>query len=189
MNFFLKYQTNFKQINRIIGGGILGTGDEIMVYSICYSCGYFIYDLILMLIDKTIRSNSSIIHHILILLSFLFGLFYRICHPCHFYFLAEELSTIPLNLKTIFRNKPYLHNLFSLLFVIFFVLSRLIYGTIVSFYAFSVAPQFFRTALKQHDIINFSLGASQASLCILTRLLNFYWAFLIFQKVFKSKSK
>lgn len=176
-----------KQINRIIGGGIFGTGDEIMVYSVCYSSGYFLYDLMLMCKDKSVRTGSALIHHTLILLTFLSGLFNRICHPCHFYLLAEELSTIPLNLKTIYRNRPRLHQFFSLLFVISFFISRLVYGSIICGYAFLAAPQFFQMALNQDDIFSFLMALSQASFCILTRVLNIYWAYLIFQKIFKSK--
>ena len=36
LNYICKYEMNFLQINRIVGGGISGTGDEIMVYSVCY---------------------------------------------------------------------------------------------------------------------------------------------------------
>jgi hypothetical protein len=158
-----------------------------MVYSICYSSGYFLYDLLLMLIFKSVRTGSAIAHHIIILLSFLTGLFNRVCHPCHFYFLAEELSTIPLNLKTIYRNRPRLYNLFSFLFVICFFLSRLIYGSIICAYAFRAAPQFLRMAWNFYDISSFVGGLSQALLCILTRVLNFYWAILIFQKIFHLK--
>jgi len=50
-----------------------------------------------------------------------------VCHPCHFYLLAEELSTIPLNLKAIYYNQPHLHKIFTYLFVFSFVLIRLIY--------------------------------------------------------------
>jgi hypothetical protein len=142
-----------------------------------------------MLIHKSTGSSSAIIHHILILLTFLAGLFTGICHPCHFYFLAEELSTIPLNLKTIYRDKPQLHNIFSLLFVASFFLSRLFYGSIITIYAFRAAPSFLRQAWNLNDIFSFIVGLIQALLCILTRLLNFYWAFLILQKVFNSKPK
>jgi hypothetical protein len=176
-----------KQINRIVGGGMFGTGDEIMVYSVCYSSGYFIYDLLLMLTFKSVRTGSAIAHHIIIILSFLTGLFDRVCHPCHFYFLAEELSTIPLNLKAIYHNRPRLHNFFSFLFVICFFLSRLIYGSIICGYAFRAAPQFLRMAWNQDDIYSLVSGLSQATFCILTRLLNFYWTFLIFQKMFHLK--
>ncbi len=176
-----------KQINRLIGGGIFGTGDEIMVYSVCYSSGYFLYDLILMFIFKSVRTGSAIAHHILVLLSFSIGLFNRVCHPCHFYFLGEELSTIPLNLKTIYRNRSRLHEIFSLLFVICFFLSRIIYGSIISGYAFRAAPEFLQMAWNFDDISSFLGGLFQALLCILTRLLNFYWAFLICQKLVRSK--
>ncbi|CAF3455766.1 unnamed protein product [Rotaria sp. Silwood2] len=188
LNYIIKYEINLKQINRIVGGGIYGSGDEIMVYSVCYSSGYFIYDLILMLICKSARINSSIIHHIVILMSFLTGLFYRVCHPCHFYFLAEELSTIPLNLKTIYHTRPRLHHFFSLLFVICFFLSRLVYGSIICFYAFRAIPHFLLMAWNFNDITSFIIGLTQALLCILTRLLNIYWMLLILRKIFHLKS-
>jgi hypothetical protein len=73
VNFFVHYSVNLKQINRIGGGGIYGTGDEIMAYSICYSLGYFIYDLLQMLFDKSTRIKSGIIHHIIISILFLSG--------------------------------------------------------------------------------------------------------------------
>ncbi|CAF1108739.1 unnamed protein product [Adineta steineri] len=184
VNFFFKYEINFKQINRILGGGISGTGDEIMVYSVCYSTGYLIYDLFLMFIYKSVRNNSAIVHHIVILISILLGLYSKVGHSCHFYYLAEELSTIPLNLKTIYRNQPRLHHIFSLLFVASFFLSRLFYGSIIFFYAFRAAPQFLKMAWNFHDITSFLIAFIQAILCILTRLLNIYWALLILKKIF-----
>ena len=189
LNYFLTYQVDLKSLNRIMGGGIYGSGDEIMVYSVCYSCGYLLYDLILMLIDKTVRTTSSLVHHILILFIFLNGLFSGVCHPCHFYLLGEELSTIPLNLKTIYRKSPRLQNIFSLLFVICFFLARLIYGSIICGYAFRSAPEFLRLAWSLNDISSFISGLLQAFLCILTRILNIYWAILILRKVFSSKEK
>ena len=175
-------------MNRIVGGGVFGTGDEKMVYNVCYSCGYFIYDLLLMFKDKNIRSSSSIIHHILILrhVTFLSGLYSGICHPCHFYLLGEELSTIPLNLKTIYRKDKTLHQMFSILFVISFVLIRLIYGSIICGYAFVCAPEFFRLTWNMNDLSSFVVGLIQASFCLLTRILNIYWTILIFRKIFSS---
>jgi hypothetical protein len=181
LNYFLKYETNFKQINRILGGGIFGTGDEIMVYSVCYSSGYFLYDLILMCRDKSVRTGSSFLHHVLILVTFLSGLFTRICHPCHFYLLGEELSTIPLNLKTLYHR---FHQIFSLLFVFCFIISRLIYGSIICGYAFYAAPEFIRLAWNFDDLSSLLFGISQALFCLLTRLLNIYWSYLIFRKIF-----
>lgn len=68
VNFFARYSVNLKQINRIAGGGIYGTGDEVMAYSICYSLGYFIYDLLLMVFVKSVRTTSALFHHIIILI-------------------------------------------------------------------------------------------------------------------------
>jgi len=72
-NFFIHYSVDLKQINRIAGGGIYGTGDEIMTYSICYSLGYFIYDLLLMVFDKTVRTQAALIHHIIVLAGLVSG--------------------------------------------------------------------------------------------------------------------
>lgn len=188
LNYIIKYEINFKQVNRIIGGGILGTGDETMVYNICYSCGYFIYDLLLMFRFKSVRTNGAIIHHITILIGFLMGLFNRVCHTSHFYFLAEELSTIPLNLKSIYHNYSDLHNIFSILFMLSFFLSRLLYGSIIFLYGLKALPEFLRMAWYFNDLISLVLVLVQTGLCIFTRLLNIYWAFLIFKKVFVLKS-
>lgn len=174
-------------MNRMIGGGVFGTGDEMMVYSVCYTSGYLLYDFLLMCQEKSIRTSSSLIHHILIFITFVTGLFTRICHPCHFYLLAEELSTIPLNFKTMFRHQRNLHQIFSILFVVCFLLIRLIYGSIICGYAFSLAPAFLRLSWNNNDQSSFYLGLSQATLCILVRILNVYWAILIFRKIFQFK--
>ncbi len=68
VNFFVRYSVNLKQINRIAGGGVYGTGDEVITYIICYSLGYFIYDLLLMLFVKSVRTNTALIHHTLVLI-------------------------------------------------------------------------------------------------------------------------
>jgi hypothetical protein len=64
--FYLRSTINLRQVNRIIGGGIKGTNDEIMAYSVGFSCGYFIYDLIIMLLFKSVRTRSAVIHHVII---------------------------------------------------------------------------------------------------------------------------
>lgn len=64
--FYLSSTINLRQVNRIIGGGIKGTTDETMTYSVCFTCGYFIYDLIIMLLFKSVRTRSAVIHHVII---------------------------------------------------------------------------------------------------------------------------
>ena len=159
-----------------------------MVYSICYTSGYMICDLILMLTFKSLRYPSSIVHHIIVLMTFLIGLFCCVGHTCNFYLLGEELSTIPLNLKVIYRNRPHLHHLFSLLFTICFLVSRLIYGSIICGCVLRAALEFFRMTWNFNDMSNFSLGLVQVILCVLTRLLNFYWTHLILKKIIHLKS-
>jgi hypothetical protein len=71
----------------------------------------------------------------------------------------------------------------SLAFAFTFFLSRIVYGSIICGYGFRTAPQFIRIASSIGDLQSIVIGLSQAFLCILMRLLNFYWAFLILQKV------
>ncbi|CAF1090029.1 unnamed protein product [Adineta steineri] len=190
INFFARYSVNLKQVNRIAGGGVYGTGDEIMTYSICYSIGYFIYDLLLMLFYKSVRTTAALAHHIIILLAFYAGAINGICHPCHFYLLAEELSTIPLNLKALYHNRPRLYAIFGYLFIFTFLVSRLIYGSIVCGYAFGAAPTFFQMAFNAGDLTSVTFGLMQGSLCLLTRVLNIYWTILILRKILRpSKPK
>jgi hypothetical protein len=73
INFFIRYSVNLKQINRIGGGGVYGTGDEVMIYSVCYSLGYFTYDLLLMLFYKSVRTGTALAHHIIALIGMFAG--------------------------------------------------------------------------------------------------------------------
>ena len=187
INYLFKHEMNFNEINRIIGGGVDGTGDEMMVYNICLTCGYLFYDFLLMLIHKEVRTNGALVHHAIIFSTFFCGLTFRIGHRCHFFLLAEELSTIPLNFKAFYRHSPRLHQLFSLLFVISFLFIRILFGSIVCGYVFVAAPQFFRLVWNANDMTNFYVGFLQLFLCLLSRFLNFYWAILILKKVFSGK--
>ena len=201
--FFASHTVDLAQINRLAGGGLYGTGDELMIYSICYSFGYFLYDFLLILCCPSVRTGSALLHHVIVLLGLTsgellsgvrrdvsllvlssVGLWYRICHPCHFYLLAEELSTIPLNLKSLYRGRHRVHHAFSILFVISFFVVRIVYGSIVCAYGFRAAPQFIRLAASIGDWTSIVVGLFQALLSLLTRLLNFYWAWLILQKCF-----
>jgi hypothetical protein len=73
LNYFLRYEIDLRQINRLLGGGLTGTGDEWMFVSVCYSSGYLIYDFLLMSFFKSVRTGSALLHHVLILLSFCSG--------------------------------------------------------------------------------------------------------------------
>ncbi|CAF4039007.1 unnamed protein product [Adineta steineri] len=186
INFFARYSVNLKQINRVTGGGVYGTGDEVMAYTICFSLGYFIYDLLLMLFYKSVRTTTALVHHIVVLLAFYSGILNGVCHPCHFYLLFEELSTIPLNLKALFHDRPRLDSIFGYLFILSFLGSRLIYGSIICGYALCAIPDFFLMAWNANDLISISAGLMQGSLGVLSRALNIYWTVIIAREVLRS---
>jgi hypothetical protein len=71
--FFSNYSVNLNLVNRVAGGGIYGTGDEIMIYSICYSFGYFLYAFLLMLFDRSVRTKTALAHHTIVILIFSLG--------------------------------------------------------------------------------------------------------------------
>jgi hypothetical protein len=71
--FFLYATINSTEVNRLMGGGLKGTIDELMTYIVCYSSGYFIYDAILKLRFKLIQHSSELIHHIIHILATISG--------------------------------------------------------------------------------------------------------------------
>jgi hypothetical protein len=101
----------------------------------------------------------------------------------HFLLHGQELSTIPLSLRTIFYQQSYLQDLFNRLFVLTFLVCRLIYGTIISLLFFRAMPLFFQIASNAHDRISIVFCIMQGALCVGTNLLNFYWALIILRKV------
>ena len=111
------------------------------------------------------------------------GVYTRIGHFSHFFLHGEELSTIPFCLRTIFYHQKNLQALFNRLFVITFILCRLIYGTTICWYAFSAVPTFLRMATNFHDTKSIILCLIQVILCVLTRILNVYWTFIIVNKI------
>ncbi|CAF3418909.1 unnamed protein product [Rotaria socialis] len=164
--FYGRGLIDFTQVNKILGGG------------------YFIYDLLIMLWFKSVRTPSAIAHHIIILVAGLAGLYTHVAHASHFFMLAEELSTIPLNLKTIYHKRTRLHDLFAHLFIVAFFFSRLIYGTIICSYTFRAVPIFIQMASTVHDTSSIAFVIAQVFLFIFTRLLNLYWTILIMRKLF-----
>jgi hypothetical protein len=114
---------------------------------------------------------------------FFIGVYTYVAHASHFLMLAEELSTIPLNLKAIYHQQARLRDIFARLFVITFVLSRLTYGTIICIYTFRAVPKFIQMASNLGDTTSIALVMVQVLLFILTRLLNLYWTVLIVRKM------
>ena len=98
--------------------------------------------------------------------------------------LLEELSTIPLNIKTIFHHHRDIHSFCSILFAITFLWTRLVYGTIICFYVLRALPKFILLAQASQDTMSIALVIVQTILLLHTRLLNLYWAVLIVKKIY-----
>jgi hypothetical protein len=80
VTFFFAYSgTHFDEVNRMAGGGLQGTIDELMPYSLCYSAGYFLYDMIIMFLYDSVRNRSALVHHTVIVVSVLLGRLIRVC--------------------------------------------------------------------------------------------------------------
>jgi hypothetical protein len=130
------------------------------------------------------RLNSFVIRcQSVAVLAFFTGVYTHVAHASHFLMLAEELSTIPLNFKTIYHERPHIRDFCARLFVVTFVLSRLIYGTIITSYTFRAVPRFIQMALILGDTTSIVFVIAQVILFILTRLLNLYWTILIVRKM------
>ena len=111
------------------------------------------------------------------------GLYTRVAHASHFLVLAEELSTIPLSIETIYHHQAHIRDLCARLFVVTFLLSRLIYGTITRLYTFRAVSKFVQMASSLGDTTSTVFVMGQLFLFIFTRLLNLYWTVLIVRKV------
>lgn len=113
---------------------------------------------------------------------FSLGLYTHVGHSCHFLLHGEELSTIPLSLRTIFYERIRLRSLFDYLFAITFILCRVIYGTVICWYVLEAVPVFLQMASDNHDTTSIVFCWIQVLLFILTRVLNLYWSTTICRK-------
>lgn len=177
------YGADFDYANglRVLTGVVMDPTDHLFSLFIASSAGYFTSDLFIMAYNKDAYDLLSVVHHLILIPSFLCGALFRVVVPLQFFFLMEELSTVFLNIRWFYRaNKP-VYELASQLFAVTFIFSRIIYGSGV--YLFSVM-----TFASQGDVILTTgflrvLWWVQLSLCTITRVLNFYWTALILQKI------
>lgn len=94
----------------------------------------------------------------------------------------EELSTIPLNLKSIWNSNARLRQIFTGLFISTFIVIRLIYGTVIFLYTCRAIPKFIEMALHIGDYSSVVIILMQGTLCTIIRILNLYWTILIVRK-------
>jgi len=171
---------------RTLEGGVVGTGDEYMPYLVCISVGYFIYDLMCMLIYKETFSVGSLLHHVFIGAAFILGLITNVGRPYHFIFLIEEFSTPFLNAKTLYKYNEKVSTIYAMLFALTFFLVRIVVGTYTSATVYYTVYSYVTTS---SNTLNSMLAIIQISLFSTSRVLNYYWMALIVKKVMGASKK
>ena len=177
------HDVDWRSVQRGMGGGRRGTGDEWHSIAVCWSLGYFLYDTLCMCEYSATRSSGALVHHCAIGSAFLVGLYTDCCRPFHFLFLLEELSTPPLNLKSLCRQPAWLSDVCAALFAATFVCVRLGYGMCVYVLACMQLAPFVRQAAADGEKVQVAAALFQFVLCTASRALNLYWAALIARKV------
>ena len=177
------YDVDWRAVQRGMGGGRRGTGDEWQSVAVGWSMGYFVYDAACMLVHRPLYSRAGLLHHVAIGSAFVLGLYTDCCRPFHFLFLLEELSTPPLNLKTLLRHNRRLADVCAALFAVSFVAVRLGYGMIVYVLACMQLGPFVQRAVADGERMQAAAALFQFVLCTASRLLNLYWAALIARKL------
>lgn len=183
--FYITFNVDLTSIQRTFGNGIYGTGDEYISYMICWSIGYFIYDLLCMIqYNSALYNTGSYIHHVLMIICFSGGTFIGNMSPFHFYLLLEEFSTPPLNMKTLLKHYGKLSDYCGIVFAISFFLCRIIYGSYVFYCGIPNFVPFVSMSYNNKQYIDAIHVSLQLFLFLMTRLLNFYWMFLIAKKLY-----
>ena len=128
------------------------------------------------------------LHHLIIMPFFAWGLYSQVCSMYHFLFLLEELSTPLGNMRWfLIPKKGDIENAantrklnrVSLLFAATFIAVRMGYGMLV-WYSFIGNYNFLAENgqfSSKFDVYNARI---QFFVCTLTRFLNAYWTYLIF---------
>ena len=182
-----------------------------------FSAGYFLSDLLVMMTNsKDTMDMLSVFHHLIIGPSFIMGAYGKVTVVFQFMFLFEELSTVFLNLRWFTRsdleepnnksqkqqqqqqqqqqqgkeeikknNLQFWNDLSNLAFVLTFLLSRILFGTILT-YPLAIWHYLVLDPSLLTDSIRYQYYW-QFTMCTLSRFLNIYWTFLIFNKIFGSK--
>ena len=180
--WLLVYEVEWRSVQRGLGGGRRGTGDEWQSLAVGWSLGYFAFDLVCMAVHSATRSTGAVVHHCAIGSAFLLGLYTDCCRPFHFLFLLEELSTPPLNVKSLLRHHQRLADFCAALFAASFVCVRLGYGTALYVLACMQFAPFVRQAVADGERMQAAAALFQFVMCTASRALNLYWATIIAQK-------
>ena len=167
--------------------GVAGTDDEWCALLLAFSTGYFLFDTVVMFRYKETWDVGGVLHHAVIGPSILLALVGGVSTPLQFVFLLEELSTPFLNLRALYRDRPQLYAVASVLFAASFIGVRLGWGSYV-YYA-CVTNFLTNRAVALPTPYLYLQCIWQLTMCTISRVLNVYWAFLIVRKIVRSGVK
>ena len=173
---FLKYKyfSNIR-INSLIHAIISSLGGIFFLLNIIsfntqkktvnYSIGYIIFDILIHTVNKKLKDEKYItyFHHSL----FYLGTYYYDKYPeLYSFMILAEISTIPLNLRFIYKNNSKLKNIFSILFYINFFIFRILNNLYI-----------YKYVLIDIQLLKILLLSFSS--------LNLYWFYLMNIKLFK----
>eukprot|EP00457_Paulinella_chromatophora_P008730 gb/GEZN01008774.1/.p1 GENE.gb/GEZN01008774.1/~~gb/GEZN01008774.1/.p1 ORF type:complete len:265 (-),score=11.12 gb/GEZN01008774.1/:339-1133(-) len=167
---------------------------------VCFSVGFFMSDLLIMATSPSVYALDSVIHHLLIMPFFCFGIYMNTCTPCHFLYLLEEISTLFLNWRwfllppkgTKLSSEDNVRLIFvSQCFALSFLFVRCIVGQA---FWFTYLPNHNSVSVigdAQHggwsSYLQEMFSYAQFTVCTLTRILNLYWLRIIYIGAIKAK--
>mmetsp|Transcript_62554 Transcript_62554/g.101185 ORF Transcript_62554/g.101185 Transcript_62554/m.101185 type:complete len:259 (-) Transcript_62554:159-935(-) len=156
-----------------------GDLNDWMRCTVAFSVGYFVNDMVLILMDPEVGGMDMLVHHILCIGFWGGGLLDKCGTAYHFLFMIEELPTPFLNLRFQFRDSKdgIIYKVSQAGFVILFFLSRIVIGTGIMACNATTMPAYY--ALQSSWTKAHIVGQSVA--WILSRVLNFFW----FSKIVK----
>ena len=178
---------DFGNGHRVLRGLVMAPSDLLFSVTIASSAGYFASDLLIMWFNPDAYDHMSLAHHLILIPAFLVGAVTRVTVPLQFLFLVEELSTVFLNIRWFCRDQPKAYALYSQLFAVTFILSRMVFGT--GLYVFAIFTYTTQGETIFPDPFHRYIWWISLSLCTFTRFLNCYWTSLILQKVFFPKKE
>ena len=163
--------------------GVAGTADAWGAPLCAFSTGYFIQDLIAMLLYRDeLWDVGSVIHHIIGILSFGSGSLTGVGNPMQIMFLFEEFSTIFMNLRKLYQGNPRLQTLYTLAFAVTFIGVRMVWGM----YAYVASLRVYWAHRK--DVLPTAKLEAQflihVAVATVSRVLNSYWSALILRRLF-----
>jgi len=188
-----QYSFDWFDYQRNMQGGIATpgnvNGDGWWAFVTCNTLGYFLYDVVCMVIYHRYLGNfGAYVHHLCIGSALALGIAYGQGRAYHFVFLLEELSTPPLNFKNAYRHHPSAYKFWSLLFALSFFLCRGVFGLTASATTYYCIYSYY-AAHKDSSFATpywFAFLLHNALMFTISRTLNIYWLTLIAKKVRES---